>query len=131
MRLGRAALNNLHSAVGWAVKRLIVTGEVDVRSERPFAFGMADLVRWDSQGNPLQLAPELATVRESVVCVEAFADGRLEFACGSSALSTADPSQATATWNLVSLGDARLAATTGGGVTVCRSRVRLTLDPPR
>ena len=63
MRLGRAALNNLQSAVGWAVKWLIATGEVDVRSEQPFAFGTADLVRWDSKGNPLQLAPELASVR--------------------------------------------------------------------
>ena len=47
------------------------------------------------------------------------------------ALGTVDSWQETEAWNLVSLGDARLVATTGGGVTVCRSRVRLTLGPPR
>ena len=63
--------------------------------------------------------------------VEAFADGRLEFECVPGALGTVDSWQETEAWNLVSLGDARLVATTGGGVTVCRSRVRLTLGPPR
>ena len=96
-----------------------VWGEV----EQPFSFGAGVLVRLVPDGDPLQLAPVLATVRESVVRVEAFADGRLEIEFGSGALATVDSSEEFEAWNLVGPGGARLVATPGGGVTAWGAEV--------
>ena len=109
----------------WSVTWLIAAdaGEVEVRVEQPFSFGAGVLVRLVPDGDPLQLAPVLATVRESVVRVEAFADGRLEIEFGSGALATVNSSEEFEAWNLVCPGGARLVATPGGGVTAWEAEI--------
>jgi hypothetical protein len=103
----------------WAVSWLIATGggEVEIRVEQPFLFGVSEMVRLVPDGPPPQLAPVLTTLRDSVVRVEAFADGRLEVEFGSGAVATVEPSDEFEAWSLAGPGGAKLVSKPGGGVT--------------
>jgi hypothetical protein len=109
----------------WAVSWLITTvaGDVVIRVAEPFLFGVGDLVRLDPDGDPRQLAPVLATVRDSVVRVEASVGGRLEIEFGAGAVAIVDSSELYEAWTVTGPGGAMLVASPGGGVVVWGSQI--------
>ena len=107
----------------WAVTWVIATetGDVEIRAEQPFLFGDQNPVHLVPEGDPVHLAPVLSTVRDSVVRIEAFANGRLELEFGAGAIATVEPSEEFEAWTLTGPGDLKLVSTPGGGVTAWNS----------
>lgn len=107
----------------WAVTWVVTTesGDVEIRIEQPFMFGDRDPIRLVPEHDPVQLAPVLSTVRDSVVRIEAFTDGRLELEFGGGAIATVVPSEEFESWTLTGPGDLKLIAIPGGGVVTWSS----------
>lgn len=104
----------------WAVTWVITTesGEIEIRVEQPFLFGRRNPVLLEPVGDPVHLVPVLSTVRDSIVRIEAFADGRLELEFGAGAVVAVAPSEEFEAWTVTGPGDVKLVSIPGGGVTV-------------